>query len=239
MSKAQQLNHKEMDYRCQRCWSEKDINLYPKSEFLGRHAKGFVILCERCKCEAPLGDGKEDAFENLFLKFASPKEFIQYYESENQAEAFEKWCETRGLDPSEVQVVDEEEVNEGPSLGNVEDHNAPFGYEVNNGMLKIINVDAEIVQHIYDQYLSGQTMEAIARNLVKNSEGEGNGWSVGVVRDILKNPAYAGYEFKGGDVKKAEHPPIIPQELFNSVQERIQRNIRNPRYRAKPLILGD
>jgi hypothetical protein len=239
MSKAQQLNPKGMDYRCERCWSEKDINLSPKSEFLGSHTKGFVILCERCKGEAPQGKGKEDAFENLFLKFASPKEFIQYYDSQSEAEAFEKWCETRGVDPSEVQVVDEEEVEEDVSMGNVEDHDAPFGYELINGMLTIINGDADVVHHIYDHYMSGHTMESIARGLVKSREGKGNGWNVGVVRDILKNPAYAGYEFKGGDVKKAEHPPIIPKDLFNSVQERIQRNIRNPRYRAKPLILGD
>ena len=239
MSKAQQLNPKKMDYRCERCWSENDINLFSKSEFLGSHAKGFVILCERCKGEAPLEEGKEDAFENLFLKFASPKELIQYYDSQSEAEALEKWCEKRGLDTSEVQVVDEEEVEEDVSLGNVEDHYTPYGYELKSGMLNIINGDAEVVLHIYDQYMSGHTMESIARGLVKSREGKGNGWNAGVVRDILKNPAYAGYEFKGGDVKKAEYQPIIPKDLFNSVQVRIQRNIRNPRYRAKPLILGD
>ena len=124
-------------------------------------------------------------------------------------------------------------------MGDVEDHNAPFGYELKNGMLIIINDDADVVLHIYDQYLSGHTMESLARGLVKSREGKGNGWNAGVVRDILKNPVYAGYDFKGGEVVKVESPPIVKKDLFNSVQERIQRNIRNPRYRAKPLILGD
>ncbi len=239
MSKAQQLNPNTMEYRCERCWSEKDINLFPKSEFLGRHAKGFVILCERCKGEAPQGKGKEEAFENLFLKFASPKEFIQFYNAKSQAEAFESWCEKRGLDASDLQVVEEEEAQEESSLGEVEVSDVPYGYELNDGMLKVINDDTDIIPHIYDQYMSGHTMEAIARGLVIGREGKGNGWSVKVVRDILKNPVYAGYDFRGGEVVRVEHQPIIDRELFNSVQQRIQKNIRNPRYRAKPLILGD
>jgi hypothetical protein len=206
---------------------------------MGNNAKGFVILCERCRGEAPKGEGNEDAFENLFLRFASPKELIQHYDSQSEAEALEKWCETRGLDVTEIQVKEEVEINEEASPDSIGDVDVPFGYELQSSMLKIINDDAEVVQHIYDQYMTGHTMEAIARDLVKSREGKGNGWNVGLVRNILKNPLYAGYDFKGGEVVKVESPCIVEEELFNSVQERIQRNIRNPRYRAKPLVLGD
>ncbi|UCF08675.1 MAG: recombinase family protein [Thermoplasmata archaeon] len=240
MTKKQQLKPADNEYRCQRCWSEKDINLYPRSLFLGSEAKGFIILCEKCKGEAPQGEGNEDAFEDLFLRFASPKEFIQHYDAQSEAEALDKWCSEKGVDSAAVQVEEKgDKVRGDDTVEEGKDQQAPFGYELDDSTLKIINVDGEVVKQIFEEYLSGRTMESIARSLDNNAGGEGCGWGVGAVRDILKNPVYAGYDFKGSEAVKADHEPLIDRELFNNVQERIQRNIRNPRYRSKPLILVD
>lgn len=239
MPHSQKSDSNRIDYRCERCWSEKDINLYPKSEFMGDHVDGFVILCERCKSEAPGGGGKEKEFEDLFLKFASPKEFILYHGATGESEAMEKWRGNRDRQDSGDIVEQGGDSHEEDFLDEVDGADVPFGYELRNDMLQIINDDASVVQNIFDRYQSGQTMESIARALANNQERSGMGWNVGVVRIILKNPVYAGYEFKGGEAVKANHDPIIERKLFNSVQERIQRNIRNPRHRAKPLILGD
>ena len=239
MSQTRQSNPDKPGYRCERCWSEEHINLHPKSDFLGGNAKGFIILCERCRSEAPKGEGKEDEFENLFLKFASPKEFMQHHHVTSEREAMEKWREKSGQHVSSDIVEQVGDSDEGDVVDEVESADAPFGYELINGTLQIINDDADIIRNIYDRYMAGQTMESIARTLAKKIISTGTGWNVGMVRDILKNPIYAGYDFMGGEVKRAGHTPIIERNRFNSVQERIQRNIRNPRYRAKPLILGD
>jgi hypothetical protein len=96
--------------------------------------------------------------------------------------------------------------------------------------------EKETITRIFDSYLLGKTMEKIAREL---SQKEKKSWSLNEIREILKDPIYAGYKFQGADVIKAKHKAIVKPETFNKVQEKIQRNIRNPKYRQKPLVLGD
>jgi hypothetical protein len=221
-------------YRCERCWSEDEINLFPKSKFLGKDAKGFVILCERCKDEAP-SNSNENEFNNLFLRFSSLKEFIQYYNVENKNEAMELWKkEMEGEDvfSDEPVKVFEKEIR---SVG-VEEHNIPFGYEMEDGRFFVNEDEKETITRIFDSYLLGKTMEKIAREL---SQKEKKSWSLNEVREILKDPIYAGYKFQGADVIKSKHKAIVKPETFNKVQEKIQRNIRNPKYRQKPLVLRD
>jgi hypothetical protein len=223
------------DYRCERCWNEDKINLFPRSNFLGDDAKGFIILCEKCKGEAP-SDSNEKAFDNLFLRFSSPKEFIQYYNAENKKDAMKKW--EREIEGEEVLKEDRDEVpeKESESVG-VEDQKNPMGYEMINGNFSVIQNESEIIKKIFESYLSGKTMEKIARELAGKDEEKT--WSLNEVREILKEPIYAGYKFQGGDVVKAQHEAIVNVETFNKVQQKIQRNIRNPKYRQNPLVLGD
>ena len=222
-------------YRCERCWNEDEINLFPRSKFLGKDAKGFVILCERCKDEAP-SKANEKEFENLFLRFSSPKEFIKYYNVENRNEAMKLWeKEMEGEDvftgePVEVLEKDMQSVGE-------EDQEIPFGYELEDGKFLVNEDEKETIVKIFESYLSGKTMEKIARQLTNEDEEES--WSKFEVREILKDPIYAGYKFQGADVVKARHEAMVKVETFNKVQEKIQRNIRNPKYRQKPLVLGD
>jgi hypothetical protein len=82
-------------------------------------------------------------------------------------------------------------------------------------------------------------MEWIARDLGKREDNGKEVWSVGKVRAILKDPIYAGFTLRGQEPVRAEHDAIIEKETFNLVQQRIVRNIRNPKYLYKPLILGD
>jgi hypothetical protein len=223
------------DYRCERCWSEDDINLFPRSQFIEGDAKGFVILCEKCKGEAP-SEKEEEIFDNLFLRFASPKEFIQTYNAGNEKEARKLWAlEMEGKEPA-LENSSEDTTNEREGVG-VTDEIIPFGYELVDERLTVSQKSADLVKEIYRSYLSGKTMEKIARDLTKQDESIK--WSLNEIREILKNPNYAGYKFQGANVIIANHEAIIDAETFNQVQQRIVRNIRNPKYLYKPLELGD
>ncbi len=235
----QKQNHDQgkPDYKCERCWSSENIILFQKSVFLGEDAQGFVVLCGRCKEEAPKELTQEE-FENLFLRFASVKELLQHYDATDEAEAIKRWQEKGGDKESNV----EESADEIPSPQIATDdknEHVPPGYHVKNGEYNISREEADIVEKIFEKYLSGNTMERIARGLVRSDGNGGLVWSVGRVREILKDPIYAGYVLKGQDAVKGEHDPIINIEIFNKVQQRIVRNIRNPKYLYKPLILGD
>lgn len=234
MKNKKQKESPDEDYRCERCWSEDKINLFPRSQFLGKDAKGFVILCERCKEEAP-SNSDEKEFENLFLRFSSQKEFIQFYNAESKSEAMKLWeNELKGEEVFSEEPVDVSENK--VQNGGVERQKVPIGYELTNGSFFVNENERETIQKIFEFYLSGKTMEKIARELSGKDEERTLG--LNDVREILKDPIYAGYKFQGADVIKAYHEAIIEVDTFNKVQQKIQRNIRNPKYRQNPLELG-
>lgn len=233
MKDKKQKESPDGEYRCERCWSEDNINLFPKSQFLDKDVKGFVILCKRCKEDAP-SNSDENEFDNLFLRFSSPKELIQYYNVENKSAAMKLW--EKEMEGGEVFQNEPDEVpKKGLQSVGVEDEKIPLGYEIIDDNFSVNENEKDIIKKIFDSYLLGKTMEKIARELTQ--KGEGESWSLNEVREILKDPIYAGYKFQGGDVVKAHHEAIIEPATFNKVQEKIQRNIRNPKYRQNPLVL--
>ncbi len=236
-NKLQQLKHDNSNYKCERCWATKNINLYPRSNFLDNEVKGFVILCDRCKEAAPKGGCNITVFDKLFLKFASSKELIQYYDAKNESEALELWCNEHGFDISIFETNDKEISQEEQSYKIKEIH-VPVGYDMGDGKLVIKKEEAEMVQEIFQSYLSGNTMERIARE-IRKSNAKTQELNLSKVREILKDPVYAGYILKGNEYVKESHEPIVERETFNTVQQRIVRNIRNPKYLYEPLILGD
>jgi hypothetical protein len=233
MSSKKQKESHEKEYRCERCWSEDEINLFPRSQFLD-NAKGFVILCEKCKGEAP-SEKDENIFDTLFLRFASPKEFMQHYNVENEKEAKSLWkLEMEGKEPvldntPQVTKIVNERVE-------VEYEKNLIGYDIVDDALVINKDQAKFVSEIFNLYLDGKTMEKISREMKKKEDSIN--WSLNEVREILKDPTYAGYKFRGTEIVKGQHEAIIEVETFNKVQQKIVRNIRNPKYLYEPLQLG-
>lgn len=128
---------------------------------------------------------------------------------------------------------------------------APFGYKLENGVLYPDEETADIIKYIYNSYYyEGQGYFAIARNL--NQMGiktkRGNPFENRTVKYILQNPVYKGYvrwnpsgkkdlrmqKYITDDliIKKGEHEPIIDEELWNKVNEKINKEY-SPKY-AKP-----
>lgn len=233
----QQQKYNDSNYRCERCWATKNINLYPRSDFLGEEAVGFVILCDRCKDEASKVSYNKILFEKLFLRFASSKELIQKYDVKNESEALELWCNEHGIDIS-IFKINEQYFSQEEKSYNTKEIASPFGYKNEDEKLVIKKKEAKIVQEIFRNYLSGNTMEKIARDIGK-SNAMASELNLSKVREILKDPVYAGYSPKGNEYVKGSHEPIVERETFNAVQKKIVRNIRNPKYLYEPLILGE
>ena len=135
----------------------------------------------------------------------------------------------------------------------------PYGYYCNNGKLIIRNDNTpNIVKRIFDEYLSGNGFDAIARKLyeediptpsiVGRKSKFNNIWHGSAVRNILENPHYTGdlvqnrtttlsavskkrilNNKKDYIIIKDTHEAIISREKFDAVQSLIsQRKRKRP-----------
>ena len=94
--------------------------------------------------------------------------------------------------------------------------------------------EAPVVQRIYSLYLAGEGSTVIAQKL--SDEGivsrTGTVWSPSSIRDILKNPVYAGY-IRWGFKKETKqtidgkHEALITEDSFEKVQKLMQMNNKN------------
>ncbi|ERN52801.1 recombinase family protein [Alkalihalophilus marmarensis] len=114
----------------------------------------------------------------------------------------------------------------------------PYGYDIENGYLKINDGEANTVKYIFDQYLKGRGMNQIVTDLNDNGTKtkSNSNWHQGSIRYILTNPAYIGtmrYNFRTNKENYFEVedaiPPIIDKDLYETVQE-----IRNTRAQLHP-----
>lgn len=110
-----------------------------------------------------------------------------------------------------------------------------YGYTRTYGPNReLISIDphpeqAPIVQEIYQRTLAGDSLYAIAQSLnkrgvptrrpVRNPRREGHGWITQSIKQVLKNPAYAGLRVHQGEViGPAAWDPLIDHEDWEKVQ---------------------
>ena len=123
----------------------------------------------------------------------------------------------------------------------------PYGYRLDEyGLLTIQPEEAEVVRWIFESFLSGKGIQQIGKELENQNIPKIGGeaiWSKNVVRYILTNERYMGderfqktYRLESipftrylNDGTKAQfyaentHPAIIPGEVFQKVQQLLQR----------------
>lgn len=85
----------------------------------------------------------------------------------------------------------------------------PFGYDVKQGNL-IPNEDAENVRLIFKEFISGKSLNQIAKSY---------GLSVNGIKKILKNFSYLGKIRFDNQVSQGIHNSLISPELFNEAQK--------------------
>ena len=113
----------------------------------------------------------------------------------------------------------------------------PFGYKINaERKLYLDPINAPIVEEIFKMCNDGMTVKAIYNNLKERNVLRPNGKPLryNAVRYILSNRTYIG-EYNNSGVKiENSVPPIVSEELFNSVQLELAKNSHAPaRHTAK------
>jgi site-specific DNA recombinase len=102
----------------------------------------------------------------------------------------------------------------------------PYGYGSEGGILEPVPELIAVVRRIFEDARDGHTPGRIARGL--NREGipsaQGGEWSPQVIRQILRNPAYAGERH---EVKQA-HPAIVSKRLFNAANAALNARSGRP-----------
>ena len=114
--------------------------------------------------------------------------------------------------------------------GKLSGHPAPYGYKLADGKLLQDETAAPIVRYIFEEYASGKTKKEIFDVLrargVKSPKGRE--LSASSYAKLLENPAYCGKVVQMGIEVDCVPDPIISEELFLRVQERVKARKRAP-----------
>ena len=128
----------------------------------------------------------------------------------------------------------------------------PLGYDIVDKKLKVNEIEKKIVQKIFNYYLLNPSSREVSRQL--NAEGEktkirksrdgektgGEQFKKQSIIDILKNKVYIGLIKVNKEYFKGLHEPIVDGELFEKVQQRLEKSTRDTnatRKTASPLTL--
>jgi site-specific DNA recombinase len=104
---------------------------------------------------------------------------------------------------------------------------APYGYRYTaDGPFAIVPDESRFVAMAFDLYEKGERRADIAQRLVDGGSRTRSGkpWDRWAVADMLLNPTYAGATRWSGTLQLDTHPPIIPPDQWDRVQERIQKD---------------
>jgi len=109
---------------------------------------------------------------------------------------------------------------------------SPFGYKINaDGYYEIDPLTAPIVLEMFTRYADGQTVKQIAdemneRGVFTNIKHKYTNKSS--MHNLLKNRRYMGEYRYGTTIVPDAMPRIVPQEIFDKVQERMEKNKNKP-----------
>ena len=121
----------------------------------------------------------------------------------------------------------------------------PLGYKVDNRRLVINETEAELVRHIYQNYLASASVVELAQELnraghrtklQKRSSGPHRGsceFRRGTLYHLLANRIYRGMIVHKGEAHPGEHPTIITQDLWDQVQTKLRANASGTSRRLK------
>ncbi|HEU4758665.1 MAG TPA: recombinase family protein [Dehalococcoidia bacterium] len=152
----------------------------------------------------------------------------------------ERWGQqrTNGRLGEKVRAAMRRKAVKGEALGR-----PPYGYRVGpKRRLVVVAEEGSVVRYIFRLYLKdGLGIRRIARRLNEESlrTRRSGLWSMVTVRDILRNRAYVGTYTRFGVRVPASHAPLISQEDFRRVQERLdQRRPAAGSRQVSPFLLS-
>lgn len=119
-----------------------------------------------------------------------------------------------------------ESIAKGTYLGGT----TPYGYKVQNGKLVADEKTAPMIRYLFEQYAAGVPKKEIVDELNRRGYRNRNGkpLTCNSFSRVLPNSAYIGQYRYNGEVISGLAEPIIEDELFFRVQERLKRVARAP-----------
>jgi site-specific DNA recombinase len=124
--------------------------------------------------------------------------------------------------------------------------NPPVGYEIKDRKLIINEDEAKTALHLFKRYkeigcvsglkkeLDGNHILSRRRRTAKGNSVGGGRYSRGALYAILQNPIYIGKIRHKDKTYDGQHGAIIPEELWNDVQETLKKGRGAERGTAKP-----
>ena len=107
--------------------------------------------------------------------------------------------------------------------------NIPYGYDYQDGKLKLNPDESKIVKMIFHLYLAGKSIGFIVKQLNSRniSTKRGRHWGKQTVATILKNPIYCGIKHWQDILHEGSHTNIIDLDTFNEIQQLRVNRIKN------------
>lgn len=118
-------------------------------------------------------------------------------------------------------------------LKGLHNNQLPFGYVPGEeGIGEIVPEEADWIRRAYELYATGQYSDSQVADFLNDAgvkTRRGRNWTKDGVRELLQNEFYLGLVKYRGDLYPGEHEAIIPQELFDQVQQVRLERYRRPR----------
>lgn len=190
-----------------------DTILVLKMDRIHRNSKNFMVMMDRLR-----GWGKEftSMQESLDTGTAMGRfvmdiiQRIAQLESEQIAERVYTGMEQKARS------------GEGPLGGP-----APFGYRHEEGALAVVPEEAGIVQEIFRRVRRGEPMRWVAADLAEREGPSDRRWSVWSLRYLLQNPVYAGFLRWDGHLRRSDHTPLVPVDVYLEVLRGFRQRARS------------
>ena len=203
-------------------------------DFVRQQAAGgfLIIVVPRV---SSLGDAITEAARRYFQLASLGTTIVSIETGEDiSAPLLQRWTDRRadGSLGDRVKAAMRRRAVKGEALGR-----PPYGYRIGpRRRLVVVAEEGSVVRYIFRLYLKdGLGIRRIARRLNEDElRTRRNGlWSMVTVRDILRNRAYVGTYSRFGVRVPASHAPLISQDNFQQVQERLDQ--RRPASRSRQL----
>ena len=112
-----------------------------------------------------------------------------------------------------------------------------FGYKVEKKKILIDEEQAKVLRYMYEQYAAGVYVKDIIAELTeKGIYYRGEPFKRTTVYNLLRNEKYAGILRHGDEVFTNIYPRIVPEEVFNIVQQKIADNHYGKHVQVKYLL---
>jgi len=186
---------------------EWDLLLVLKMDRIHRNSKNFMLMMEFLNDEGKEFVSMNESFDtsNAMGRFVmNILQLVAQLESEQIGERVYDGMEQKAR-----------------TNGGVLGFNIPYGYDYDDGKLKVNQKESKVIQDVYSWYLEGKSLGEICKKLNSNQipTKKGGNWAKKTISTILKNPTYCGYLHWEDYINKSEHECIINVDKFNEVQK--------------------